>query len=73
MRRNIKVLGFIFAAMAFSASPTMPQIANPIEFGSGGGAGDFYGVSHPIYIPYYHPKQTYRAQVRKAKNRRAAR
>jgi hypothetical protein len=27
----------------------------------------------PIYIPYYHPKQTYRSQARKAKNRRAAR
>jgi hypothetical protein len=27
----------------------------------------------PIYIPYYHTKQTYRAQARKAKNRRAAR
>ena len=25
---------------------------------------------NPIYIPYYHPKQTYRAQVRKAKKRR---
>ena len=22
---------------------------------------------NPIYIPYYHPKQTYRAQVRKSK------
>lgn len=72
MRRNKGVLGFIFAAMAFSASPTMPQIYNPIQFGSGGGAGDFYAVSHPIYIPYYHKKQTYRSQVRKAqKNRKA--
>jgi len=31
-----------------------------------------YGTS-PIYIPYYHTKQTYRAQARKAKKRRAAR
>ena len=27
----------------------------------------------PIYIPYYHTKQTYRAQARKANKRRAAR
>ena len=26
----------------------------------------------PIYIPYYHTKQTYRAQVRKANKRRAS-
>jgi hypothetical protein len=26
----------------------------------------------PIYIPYYHPKQTYRAQARKAKSRKAS-
>ena len=25
---------------------------------------------NPIYIPYYHPKQTYRAQVRKSKSRK---
>ena len=40
-----------------------------------GGGLDFNHVRmmdkpNPIYIPYYHPKQTYRAQVRKANKRR---
>jgi len=40
-----------------------------------GGGLDFDHVRmmekpNPIYIPYYHPKQTYRAQVRAAKKRR---
>jgi hypothetical protein len=40
-----------------------------------GGGLDFDHVRmmekpNPIYIPYYHPKQTYRAQVRKANKRR---
>ncbi len=40
-----------------------------------GGGLDFSHVRmmerpNPIYIPYYHPKQTYRAQVRKANKRR---
>ena len=70
MRRNIGVLGFIFAAMAFGASPTMPQIANPMQFGSGNGAGEYHGYTSPIYIPYKHIKQTYRSQQRAAKQRR---
>lgn len=40
-----------------------------------GGGLDFNHVRmmdkpNPIYIPYYHPKQTYREQVRKANKRR---
>ena len=43
-----------------------------------GGGLDFNHVRmmdkpNPIYIPYYHPKQTYRAQVRKANKRRKQR
>ena len=57
------------AAIQFQSGGTT-VIHNPIQYGSGGGAGAFYGVSNPIYIPYKHPIQTYRSQQRAAKKRR---
>ena len=64
------VAAFI-AAMSMVAAP---QQAKAAESQVGGGL-DFNHVRmmdkpNPIYIPYYHPKQTYRAQVRKANKRR---
>jgi hypothetical protein len=40
------------------------------KYGSGSGAGMFFGYTSPIYIPYKHIKQTYRSQQRAAKKRR---
>lgn len=74
MRKHLGVLGFfIFSAMTISASPTMPQISNPMQFGSGNGAGEGHWYSSPIFIPYKHTIQTYRSQQRAAKQRRKQR
>jgi hypothetical protein len=59
-------------------NPNKNAVVTPKEKGQGikvnndtGGLGfDMVRMSqppNPIYIPYYHPKQTYRAQVRKSK------
>ena len=59
--------------MAYGADSRIVDDLPNVKYGSGNGAGQFHSYTSPIYIPYYHTKQTYRSQARKAKNRRAAR
>ena len=72
MKLNRGILGFFAMALMMSGTPTLgsAKIVNPIEFGSGGGAGEFHWYTSPIFIPYKHTKQTYRSQQRAAKQRR---
>lgn len=75
MKLNRGILGFFAMALMMSGTPALgsAKIVNPIEFGSGSGAGEFYWYTSPIFIPYKHIKQTYRSQQRAAKQRRKSR
>ena len=69
MKNKSVLLAGLAAMMASGDSQTM-TLTNPnVGYEA---TSVSYGTS-PIYIPYYHTKQTYRSQARKAKNRRAAR
>jgi hypothetical protein len=77
MRKHIGMFLGIAAMMAAQDSQSGEsyiKITNPYadlgQYGSGTGAGMFFGYTSPIYIPYKHPIQTYRSQQRAAKKRR---
>jgi hypothetical protein len=72
MKKSIVgLLGLTAMAMASGADSRIVDDLPNVKYGSGNGAGQFHSYTSPIYIPYYHPKQTYRAQARKAKSRKA--
>jgi hypothetical protein len=76
MRKHIGFFLGIAAMMAASGAQGSDtyKFTNPYadlgQYGSGTGAGMFFGYTSPIYIPYKHPIQTYRSQQRAAKKRR---
>ncbi len=74
MRKHIGLFLGLAAMMAASdPSRKTYSITNPYadlgKYGSGNGAGIFFGYTSPIYIPYKHTKQTYRSQQRAAKKK----
>lgn len=77
MRKHIGMflgLAAMMAAQDAQSSESYIRFTNPYAdlgmYGSGTGAGMFFGYTSPIYIPYKHIKQTYRSQQRAAKQRR---
>jgi len=75
MRKHIGMFLGLAAMMAASEPKGDTYMySNPYadlgQYGSGTGAGMFFGYTSPIYIPYKHPIQTYRSQQRAAKKRR---
>ena len=74
MRKSIiGLMGLAAMAMSTNAKDDTYIYSNPYaDLGNAfvGGAHTAYVYSTPIYITYYHPKQTYRGQQRAALKRK---